>query len=148
MASSNQSAPVAPSAQGGASAAPRDEASDARTDLSAADKAVLMAKETGVASPYGTLAPEAERAAAGRQAAKPAAVAPQATGPSAPAPHAAEPRAVGQHPADPKVWLQQINALRAAGKADQADAEMRRFKAAFPHYAAPPAATQAPDLPK
>ena len=60
------------------------------------------------------------------------------------------------HPADPKVWLQQINALRAAGKKDQAEAEMRRFKAAFPDYAIPaaPAAAPAgpvsptPDLPK
>ena len=44
-------------------------------------------------------------------------------------------------PADPKVWLQQINALRAAGKKDQAEAEMRRFKAAFPDYAIPAAPT-------
>jgi hypothetical protein len=93
---------------------------------SAADKAVLMAKETGVAAPQYTPAPEPERAAASaRKAAKAAVVAP--------------------HPADPKVWLQQIAALRAAGKSDQADAEMRRFKAAFPDYRAPPAQ---PDLPK
>jgi hypothetical protein len=90
---------------------------------SAADKAVLMAKEVGVTAPQYTPAPEQERAAASaRKAAKAAVVSP--------------------HPADPKVWLQQIAALRAAGKADQADAEMRRFKAAFPSYAAPP------DLPK
>jgi len=93
---------------------------------SAADKAVLMAKETGVAAPQYTPAPEPERAAASaRKAAKAAMVAP--------------------HPADPKVWLQQIAALRAAGKSDQADAEMQRFKAAFPDYRAPPAQ---PDLPK
>jgi len=85
-----------------------------------------MAKETGVAAPQYTPAPEPERAAASaRKAAKAAMVAP--------------------HPADPKVWLQQIAALRAAGKSDQADAEMRRFKAAFPDYRAPPAQ---PDLPK
>lgn len=91
---------------------------------SAADKAVLMAKETGVAVPRYTQAPEQERAAA---LARRAAVA-------------------APHPADPKVWLQQIDALRAAGKIEQADAEMRRFKAAFPNYGAPAAAP--PDLPK
>jgi hypothetical protein len=93
---------------------------------SAADKAVLMAKDAGVAAPQYTPAPEQERAAASaRKAAKAAAVAP--------------------HPADPKVWLQQIDALRAAGKVDQADAEMRRFKAVFPNYGTPSAP---PDLPK
>lgn len=105
MASANGVAPVVPAAP------------------SAADKAVLMAKEVGVAAPQYTPAPEQERtAASARKAAKAAVVAP--------------------HPADPKVWLQQIAALRAAGKADQADAEMQRFKAAFPNYTAPP------DLPK
>jgi hypothetical protein len=48
--------------------------------------------------------------------------------------------AVAAHPADPKVWLQQINALRTAGKANQADTEMRRFKVAFPDYPIPAAA--------
>jgi hypothetical protein len=124
MASASSVAPVAPRVQGSANAEPRDEASDARTDLSAADKAVLMAKEAGVASPQDTPAPEAERRAA-RAVAKVAVVPP--------------------HPADPKVWLQQIDALRAAGKADQADGEMRRFKAAFPNYGISPAP---PDLPK
>jgi hypothetical protein len=85
-----------------------------------------MAKDAGVAAPQYTPAPEQERAAASvRKAAKAAAVAP--------------------HPADPKAWLQQIDALRAAGKADQADAEMRRFKAVFPNYGTPSAP---PDLPK
>jgi hypothetical protein len=82
-----------------------------------------MAKDAGVAAPQYTPAPEQERAAA--SARKAAAVAP--------------------HPADPKVWLQRIDALRAAGKADQADAEMRRFKAVFPNYGSPSAP---PDLPK
>ena len=52
------------------------------------------------------------------------------------------------HPTDPKVWLQQIDALRAAGKTQQAAAEMQRFKAAFPGYevSSPPPAP--PDLPK
>ena len=94
---------------------------------SAADKAVLMAKDAGVAAPQYTPAPEQERAAASaRKAAKAAAVAP--------------------HPADPKFWLQQIDALRAAGKTDQADAEMRRFNAAFPDLSARP--PPPPDLPK
>ncbi len=47
-------------------------------------------------------------------------------------------------PADPKVWLQRIDALRAAGKTEQADAQMRRFKAAFPNYRAPAAAPGTP----
>jgi hypothetical protein len=42
------------------------------------------------------------------------------------------------HPADPKVWLQQIQTLRSHGKTAQADAEMQRFKAAFPTYPIPP----------
>jgi hypothetical protein len=177
MASTGSASPVAPSARGGVDAVTRDEASDLRTDLSAADKAVLMAKDAGVAAPMGTPAPEAQRAAADRQAAKPAVVAPQPTNPSPmaaapqptnpspmaaapqptnPSPMAAAPQptnapamaAASQHQADPKVWLQQIDALRAAGKPEQADAEMRRFKAAFPHYAVPAAAAPAPDLPK
>ena len=51
------------------------------------------------------------------------------------------------HPADPKVWLRQIDALRAAGKTGQADAEIQRFRAAFPGYVAkpsPPPSTEAP----
>ena len=42
------------------------------------------------------------------------------------------------HPQDPKVWLQQIDALRAQGKAAQADAEMQRFRSTFPDYVAKP----------
>jgi len=61
---------------------------------------------------------------------------------------AAEPAAASPHPTDPKVWLQQINALRAAGKTEQAAAEMRRFKAAFPGYAVPPAPAAQSVLPK
>jgi hypothetical protein len=91
---------------------------------SAADKAVLMAKKARVASPQYTPAPEQERAAASAR-------------------KAATPEAVAPHPADPKVWLQQIAALRAAGKAEQADAEMRHFKAVFPNY---DASAAQPDL--
>jgi hypothetical protein len=56
--------------------------------------------------------------------------------------------AAGRHPADPKAWLQQIDALRAAGKIEQADAEMRRFRAAFPGYAAKPAPPASSESPK
>jgi len=45
-------------------------------------------------------------------------------------PPAGEPPA----PADPQAWLKQIQALRAAGKDAQADAQLRRFRAAFPGY--------------
>lgn len=41
-------------------------------------------------------------------------------------------------PRDPKVWLKQIEVLRTEGKTAQADAEMRRFRAAFPTYPAKP----------
>ena len=42
------------------------------------------------------------------------------------------------HPPDPKVWLEQIEALRNEGKTAQAQAEMRRFRAAFPAYPVTP----------
>lgn len=51
------------------------------------------------------------------------------------------------HPSDPKTWLLQIDALRAAGKTAQAEAELRRFQAVFPSYAAkpvPPASFEPP----
>ena len=53
--------------------------------------------------------------------------------PAAPAP------ATPPHPQNPKIWLQQIADLRAEGKTEQADAEMQRFRAAFPGYSAKPA---------
>jgi hypothetical protein len=52
------------------------------------------------------------------------------------------------HPEDPKTWLQQIAALRADGKTAQADAEMQRFRAAFPAYAAKPGPSTASEPPK
>jgi hypothetical protein len=122
MASANSVAPVPPAEPGG----PANATGEANSS-SAADKAVVMAKNAGVAAPQYTPAPEQERAAASARKAA-AAVAP--------------------HPADPKVWLQQIDALRAAGKADQADSEMRRFKAVFPDYGTPSAAPAPSDLPK
>jgi hypothetical protein len=69
---------------------------------------------------------------------------PQAATADGPQPGAA----AGRHPADPKAWLQQIDALRAAGKIDRADAEMRRFRAAFPGYAAKPAPPASSESPK
>jgi hypothetical protein len=103
----------------------------------------------------------------------PPASAPMAPAPSAapaPAPPADEPRLAARsatdkaamfakradasipgaapHPADPKAWLQQIDALRAAGKIERADAEMRRFRAAFPGYAAKPAPPASSESPK
>jgi hypothetical protein len=35
---------------------------------------------------------------------------------------------------DPKAWLKRIDALRAAGETARADAELSRFRAAFPAY--------------
>jgi hypothetical protein len=115
-------------------------------------------------------APEQERmAAATADSAREAAPAPQADAANQPAPNAAPARAVAppapppnftpslasrsadakrkvdaqgavSHQQDPKTWLEQIDALRAAGKTTQADAEMRRFRAVFPAYPANPAA--------
>jgi hypothetical protein len=124
IASANSVAPVSPATPGEA-AKVTGEVGGAPATPSAGDKAVLMAKDAGVAASQYTPAPEQERvAASARKAAKPAAVAP--------------------HPADPKVWLQQIQALRAAGKADQAEAEMQRFEAVFPNYGAPSAPSDRP----
>jgi hypothetical protein len=53
-----------------------------------------------------------------------------------------------KHPADPKAWLRQIDALRAAGKNELADAEMGRFRAVFPGYAAKPAPPASSEPPK
>jgi hypothetical protein len=79
-----------------------------------------------------------------RADASPPGSAPSATG-SANAPTL---NATAPHPTDPKVWLQQIDALRAAGETDQADAEMRRFRAVFPAYAAKPAPPASSEPPK
>jgi hypothetical protein len=43
---------------------------------------------------------------------------------------------------DPKAWLRHIEALRSEGKTAQANAEMNRFRAAFPTYSASPGAPQ------
>ena len=52
------------------------------------------------------------------------------------------------HPQGPKTWLQQIDALRAAGKTAQAEAEMRRFRATFPDYPAKPSPSAPSEPPK
>jgi len=59
-------------------------------------------------------------------------------------PALAKSKAGATHPQDPKVWLQQIEALRSQGKQAQADAEMQRFRAAFPTYRLPAASADRP----
>ncbi len=38
---------------------------------------------------------------------------------------------------NPRVWLEDIAALRRAGRAGEADLEMRRFRSAYPNYLIP-----------
>jgi hypothetical protein len=99
---------------------------------SATDKAAMFAKRADASVPGA--APSAAGAASGSST-------------ETDAYRAAAP-AGGRHPADPKAWLQQIDALRAAGKIERADAEMRRFRAAFPGYAAKPAPPASSESPK
>jgi hypothetical protein len=49
------------------------------------------------------------------------------------------PRATPASPRDrnPVLWLEDINALRRAGRGNEADAEMRRFRSAYPDYIIP-----------
>jgi hypothetical protein len=49
------------------------------------------------------------------------------------------PRATPASPRErnPVLWLQDINALRRAGRGNQADAELRRFRSAYPDYIIP-----------
>jgi hypothetical protein len=49
------------------------------------------------------------------------------------------PRATPASPRErnPALWLQDINALRRAGRSNEADAEMRRFRSAYPDYIIP-----------
>ena len=120
----------------------------------------MMAKRAGIAAPENTPAPEAARVAGRAGVASEAAgtagqamATPEAAVVARTADQAAAKSVAPAHPADPKIWLRQINALRAAGKAALADEEMRRFKAAFPDYAIPAAApagpvSPTPDLPK
>jgi hypothetical protein len=109
---------------------------------SAADKAVLFAKRAGT-SPPGS-APVAGSAAVPNSADASSAAADAFQAPSTGGPGTAGPKATPPHPADPRVWLQHIDALRAAGKTGQADAEMQRLRAAFPGYVAkPPTPTSA-----
>jgi len=56
--------------------------------------------------------------------------------------------AASPHPQDPQTWLRQIAALRAEGKAAQAEAEMRRFRSIFPAYPAKPGPSAPSEPPK
>jgi hypothetical protein len=49
------------------------------------------------------------------------------------------PRAVPASPRErnPALWLEDINALRRAGRSNEAEAEMRRFRSAYPGYIVP-----------
>jgi len=49
------------------------------------------------------------------------------------------PRAVPESPRErnPALWLEDINALRRAGRRNEAEAEMRRFRSAYPDYIIP-----------
>jgi len=49
------------------------------------------------------------------------------------------PRATPASPRErnPALWLEDINALRRAGRSNEADAEMRRFRSAYPDYIIP-----------
>jgi len=49
------------------------------------------------------------------------------------------PRATPASPRErnPALWLEDINALRRAGRSTEADAEMRRFRSAYPGYIVP-----------
>jgi len=49
------------------------------------------------------------------------------------------PRATPASPRErnPALWLEDINALRRAGRSNEADAEMRRFRSAYPGYIVP-----------
>jgi hypothetical protein len=125
---------------------------------SAADKATIF-KKSADASVRGNAA--AGGGSAARGALQPANVGSQAGAANeaqaaaaneaqAAAANGAQAAAAGgpKHPADPKAWLRQIDALRAAGKIELADAEMGRFRAAFPGYAAKPASPASSEPPK
>jgi hypothetical protein len=120
------SAPMAPAPSAAPAPAPPTDESRLAT-RSATDKAAMFAKRADASVPGA--APSAAGTARGTDGYRAAS-------------------AAGPHPADPKVWLQQIDALRAAGKIERADAEMRRFRAAFPGYAAKPAPPASSESPK
>jgi hypothetical protein len=81
-----------------------------------------------------TQAPSAPAAqvAAPQAAANDAYSAPQRESLAAAAKRAAS--VAADRPQDPQAWLQRIASLRAAGRTAQADAEMRRFRSAFPSF--------------
>jgi hypothetical protein len=65
-----------------------------------------------------------------------------------PAPGAPLEQAARDATQDPESWLKHIEALRAAGKNAAADAELARFKAAFPAYPVTPARPLSSEPPK
>ena len=143
-------APAAPSAVASASATPPASAAGS------VGASVVVRKPSSAYAESAQPASDAERSVVAEAAAdKAASLAKRADVPlSRPVPPAAgaanapTPSVAGPHPADPKVWLQQIDALRAAGETDQADAEMRRFRVAFPGYATNPVPPPASKTPK
>jgi hypothetical protein len=51
----------------------------------------------------------------------------------------AAPRADAAAPETPQAWLERIGRLREAGRHDEADAELVKFRAAHPDLRVPPA---------
>jgi hypothetical protein len=110
---------------------------------------VILPESKAVGSPPPHPPVVVEKAMGARQS--DAAAAPRAAATTGRVPSAVEPSrsdvAGERDPSDPKNWLQRIDALRAAGQTGLADAEMRRFRAAFPGYAEktpPPASSEPP----
>jgi hypothetical protein len=131
-----------------------------RANASAADKAEVLANRTRAATHPSSEAPSAaadkaaQLADRSRTPAQAPADTPSTSNSAADSVASSAARgdagtaAPRHHPQDPKAWLQQIAALRADGKTAQADAEMRRFRAAFPAYPAkptPPAPSEPPN---
>jgi hypothetical protein len=118
-----------------------------RANASAADKAEVLANRTRAATRPSSEAPSTAAADKAAQLADRSRTPAQAAADTPSTANSAE-TAPPRHPPDPKAWLQQIAALRADGKTAQADAEMRRFRAAFPAYPAkptPPAPSEPPN---
>ena len=129
------SAPPAPAADAGlpppvsaasaaraANATPMPRIANAAPSVSAADAAPTSARSAPQSPAAQSLAESAERKAE--------------TAPAA------------AHPRDPKLWLQQIDTLRAEGKTAEADAEMRLFREAFPALVRKPLPAVPSETPK
>ncbi len=121
-----------------------EEAVDAPVTTESAPAAEAPSAEPPVAAPLPRPAPPPPApAAAPRAAETPAAAATEA--PAARAQPAADARLrsedaatlqapAAQQPRDPEAWLAEIAALRAAGRDDEADAELVRFEQAWPGW--------------